>query len=732
MNSQDDFLLKGLIIGRYKSYDEEGSIHTYSKRIFVLSEESLSSLADVKNEDPDWGSCWCRSRYSAREDHGLVTKYRYVAAGLNLGMLLKKVGLTREEMEGNVVFSALNYKVVLDKPLSDRYYFNEENQEENVPTMLAMEASWVIGESTVVQNRTFAPYPHLLFGQNTWDEINRCLFVSDLRMIQSANQPPSLQIYLDGRIWSTPTLPDLLLLPQNRRIYSMNGENHVCIGVNLITLMERHGLKGKHDFIVKNDAGEKFSLTDIDKEKYLFAWYSYKESDGSTDINNTDIKLYSPGFIFDNIVSIDISSGKMEEYFLKRKEPCGTEQEILNSFFYCCVENENGIFYYYFTEEELRSSYTIHEAAYSYDDHTVAKTVYTRGVMIADLLDSLCNKSGKNLKLPDSWKVQYLEEDAYHTNVATYIDTIKDIHGRCSPILAFEKKECFDYPDSYHKNETAFCHITTPSIYRSAASANESVLKGVMGIIVGQEKKNIIPTGYYLCLFRAGASAETIISQRHIKGALEGMFIGIKAPDVVRFEPILPDRQLVKISEGVKIKFTYNEIPFVYIITVSSRRAFYVSDLDDKIRIIPESREFVENLALSGDAIILRDNIKTTSYPKRNLYVDKRLSAEDTLPFGYDNLILRRYEGWFLKDFLDALSVGGKIKCLYDSKKQSLQVPENQSDCFIAFRHSQSKGVPQNTAVYKRLFTEYDHPKLISFYNGRILTEDIAEIEIDE
>ncbi|GEM_PF-3165695 len=732
MNNQDDFLLKGLIIGRFKSDDEEGSIHTYSKRVFVISEESLFSLANVKNEDPDWGSCWCRSRYSAREEHGLMIKYHYVAAGLNIGMLFKKVGLTREEIEGNVVFSALNYKVVLDKPLSDRYYFNEEIREENVPTMLAMDASWVIEESTVVQNRTFAPYPHLLFGQNTWNEINRCLFVSDLRMIQSANQPPSLQIYLDGRMWSTPTLPDLLLLPQNRRIYSMFGENHVCIGINLITLMERHGLKARYDFIVKNDVGEEFCLTDVDKGKCLFVWYSYKESDGSADVNNTDIKLCGPGFIFDNIVSIHLSSGRTEKYFLKQKGPCGTKQEILNNFFYCCVENENGIFYYYFTEEELRSSYTIYEATYSYDDHTVAKTVYTRGVMIADLLDSLCNKSGKRLELPDSWKVQYLEEDAYHTNVATYIDTIKDIHGRCRPMLALEKKECFDYPDSYHKNETAFYHVTTPSVYRSAASANESVVKGVMGIIVGQEKKNIIPTGYNLCLFRAGTAAETIISQRHIKGALEGMFIGIKAPALVRFEPILPDRQLVKISEGVKVKFTYNEIPFVYIIIGSSRRAFYVSDLDDKICMIPESREFVENLALSSDAIILRDNIDTISYSKRNLYVDKRLSAEDTLPFGYDNLMLHRYEGWFLKDFLDALGVGGKITCLYDSKKQSLQVPENQCDCFIAFRHSKSKGVPQNTAAYKRLFTEYDHPKLISFYNGKILAEDIVEIEINE
>ena len=48
-------------------------------------------------------------------------------------------------------------------------------------------------------------------------------------------------------------------------------------------------------------------------------------------------------------------------------------------------------------------------------------------------------------------------------------------------------------------------------------------------------------------------------------------------------------------------------------------------------------------------------------------------------------------------------------------------------DCFVSFRHSESKGVPYNTAVYKRRKREYARPRLINRYDGDIIIDDVVE-----
>ena len=118
-------MLNGLVIGRKSGMGEEGSIHTYSKRLFMIGGRELFSLAGKKENDARWGRCWRWRKYSAREDHGMVAEHNYLAGGLDLKRLLDFAGLSEEEKCGRLVFAAPNYMAVVDHPLSGRYFFDK-------------------------------------------------------------------------------------------------------------------------------------------------------------------------------------------------------------------------------------------------------------------------------------------------------------------------------------------------------------------------------------------------------------------------------------------------------------------------------------------------------------------------------------------------------------------------------------------------------------------------------
>ncbi len=721
-------MLNGLVIGRKSGMGEEGSIHTYSKRLFMIGGRELFSLAGKKENDARWGRCWRWRKYSAREDHGMVAEHNYLAGGLDLKRLLDFAGLSEEEKCGRLVFAASNYMAVVDHPLSGRYFFDKNGHKDETPAIIALESMQITAGGTTIASKARKIYPKLFFGQRDREEINQCSFVHGLCRIQPVDLPPAFTLYLGQRLWISLSLADLIVKGCERRIYDGgSGGSHICYGIDLYTLLVSYGIDTDLSQVYAKDAaGKRTQLGPVEKGRYLLTWYSAYETKEAVIENYTDLKLYGDGIILDDFISLHmpprISSGGP----LPVKMPWGTEAEISSASFYCAVEREDQRYYYYFSQEEMRNRYALSEVRYQYDDHQVEKIVNCRGLLLSDMMDSLCDETGKRLALPEDWQIQYMEEDAYHTDTPTYIDRLSDLRGYNRALLAFEKKECFVRPDRYHENEGTFRSLELPSVYRNAMSANEAAVKGVMGVIIRERASTLAPKGYKLILLNEGDDG-SVIKEAAVRGALDGMRIGVRPPCLARFEAVDVSGRVLNVGENAAVRFLYREKGFVDVSAQGICRTVYASKLKRYCTVIPESLGEVESLVLSGDALILSDDRDVISRPKRNLFIDKRGIADKTTPFGYGNLVMYRYEGWYLEDFLKQLGITCMECTAVDKAGVKVRLSET-GDCFVAFRHSESKGVPYNTAVYKRRTTEYACPRLVSVYDGDTIMKDVTEL----
>ncbi|MEG1800072.1 MAG: hypothetical protein RR214_07800, partial [Synergistaceae bacterium] len=406
-----------------------------------------------------------------------------------------------------------------------------------------------------------------------------------------------------------------------------------------------------------------------------------------------------------NITVLEFISGKTKIKSLPEKKPALCTEDCAGTSFYCCVEHGGEFLYYYFGYDEIKARYPIYEADFSYDDHTVAKVVRGRGALLSDIIDSLRGKNGEHLLLPDTYQVQYMEEDAYHTDIPTYIDKISDVRGLCRPMLAFEKKESYICPDRYHSNDEVYASLETAFIYRSAVSANEAAVKSVMGVVIRAKAQRIAPEGYTLRALARGKTTE-LISEKKVKGVLPGMCSWVKAPKLARYKTLLPDGVSVVISPDKIVSFNYEELPLLTVRHKGLSKEIYLSDHKKFIKTIPESLEYVKKLVVTGDACLLTDSDETIETPRRNLYIDTREITDSTRPFGYDNLLLHRYEGIFVEELQKSAGTDGEVCALYDRDGRHISVPENLSDCFLAYRHTRSKGVPHNTSLLKRVTVE--------------------------
>ncbi|MEG1800190.1 MAG: hypothetical protein RR214_08395, partial [Synergistaceae bacterium] len=236
MEYKAEFFVNGLIIGRMNENHAGRSVPDYSENVFVLSEEELASVAQNKEKDPKWGKCWRKRFYSALEDHGIITRYRYIAEGLDLRMVLERAGFTEEEIRGDIQFAASHFKVIVESPSDNRFCWDDAGDVSSAPAILAFQTSLVSEDGTTLSRKNTSPYPRLIFGQQTAEEINKCSFVCSLRKVQSAAQKPAVRIYKDGILWCEPTLPDLLMLKQNEAMFDLEGDSVLCVGTDIALL----------------------------------------------------------------------------------------------------------------------------------------------------------------------------------------------------------------------------------------------------------------------------------------------------------------------------------------------------------------------------------------------------------------------------------------------------------------------------------------------------------------
>ncbi len=641
--------------------------------------------------------------------------------------LLDLAGLSEEEKCGRLAFAAPNYMAVVDHPLSGRYFFDENGHRNETPAIIALESMRITADGTTIASKARKIYPKLFFGQREREEINQCSFVHGLCGIQPVDLPPAFTLYLGQRQWISLSLADLIMKGCECRVYEGgSGEYHRCYGIDLYTLLAGYGVDaGLSPVYAKDAAGKQTKLALVEKGRYILAWYSVYETKKTAIENSTDLKLYGDGIVLDDFVSLHLSPRISSSGPLPVKKPWGTEAEISSASFYCAVEREGQRYYYYFSQEEMRDRYALSEVSYQYDDHQVQKIVNCRGLLLSDMMDSLCDETGKRLALPDNWQIQYLEEDAYHTDTPTYIDRLSDLRGYNRALLAFEKKECFACSDRYHENEKTFRSLELPSVYRNAMSANEAAVKGVMGVMVREWASILAPEGYKLVLLNEDDGG-SVIKEAAVRGALDGMRIGVRPPYIARFEAADAGGCVLNIGEGAAVRFLYREKGFVDVSEHGIRRTVYASKLKVGLTVIPESLEEVEALVLFGDAAILSDDSRAVVQPRRNLFIDKRGITDKTTPFGYGNLVMYRYEGWSLSDFFRQLDISCTECVAVNAAGMKMQI-RGIEDCFVSFRHSESKGVPYNTAVYKRRKREYARPRLINRYDGDIIIDDVVE-----
>ena len=111
----------------------------------------------------------------------------------------------------------------------------------------------------------------------------------------------------------------------------------------------------------------------------------------------------------------------------------------------------------------------------------------------------------------------------------------------------------------------------------------------------------------------------------------------------------------------------------------------------------------------------------------RSLCIDERTFAGGTSPYGYRRYLLYyRYEGWRLSDVARRLGIGGSRFRAYLAEGGTVDI-EKPEERFVAFRRTESKGVPYNTAEYKRKTKEFRRPALVSIYDGCIICSGVVK-----
>ena len=513
---------------------------------------------------------------------------------------------------------------------------------------------------------------------------------------------PALRIYYGGRRWAAPTLASLAAMPaETRRIYA-GGVPYICFGTDLKSLLAKFGLGDETSVAAEYGAGGRRVIDDIREGEYLLAWYSVREDDGEPVENATDLKIYGGGFVLDDVSALSCAGRDMLCTPLHCKTPQISEKELLGATFYCAVEPAGGKrLVYYFSREELRSLYPVREMEYPYNDHEIMKKVRCRGVLLADILDSLRGEDGGRLALPGGWRAQYLEEDGYHANTRP-------------TSTARRRARLQAHDDSAGEARAVRISGRIPqrrAVVQRAGQALRLPRRGIGERICGKGAdgrscaRRASPLALAECRVRMfDADGGALIAEKTVKGALAGMRAVVAAPPLERYETLEPLSAVVEVGEGACACFRYREKPFFVMTGADGRSKEIFAGKTAGAETIPSSREAVAALAPSGDAAILTGRDGGDFEPKRRLYIDERVYAGGTSPYGYGKYLLYRYEGWKLRELSALLGIEGGAFRAEDEEGASAAI-ENPDDCFVAFRRTESKGVPttpRNTSARRR------------------------------
>jgi hypothetical protein len=159
-------------------------------------------------------------------------------------------------------------------------------------------------------------HPTLLYGQLAGTDSNQCGFVQSANEVTLSAPAPALVIDAPdafdptARQKSVFTLAGLIKDGDVRRTYLLEGETHVCDGIDLASLLSKaRGAMGPRDTItvVTSDGSVDTGITvgDVVEGAYLIAYYSECSSSGAIG-NATQCRLYGEGMMVADVTALRI------------------------------------------------------------------------------------------------------------------------------------------------------------------------------------------------------------------------------------------------------------------------------------------------------------------------------------------------------------------------------------------------------------------------------------------
>lgn len=374
--------------------------------------------------------------------------------------------------------------------------------------------------------------------------------------------------------------------------------------------------------------------------------------------------------------------------------------DVGNSVFYIAVKDtpSGDTKYYYYTKAELQAHET--QQSYTYNDHSVIKTVTCKGALLDDLLKDL-----QGVSLTDDMIVQYAEEDAYHADPTTavvnsnYKDTITSltqatISGSGSTknpmrsMITYAIHEEYANPDANNVNDPAgvFKDADNNSgflrAYRDTADANSAVLKYMIGVVVSTD--GALLTGNNGCVVTCVSDKNPtikVIDDATIKGLLPGMQYAVKAPTVTNAALADGEANPAVITVG-------SGLPTATVITFKYTEGTYFS--------------VKNNLTDSTE------NYTYTDFKAKGVQVPD--AATNSAPYGYSRPMYYRYNGIWLSDL-----AGKSDNCtitLVGKDGTKIDVTDKIDQYFVAYNNTQSK-TSTNIPESKRVTIAYNEAKVI-------------------
>lgn len=406
------------------------------------------------------------------------------------------------------------------------------------------------------------------------------------------------------------------------------------------------------------------------------------------------------------------------------KEPYKNGDSIGNAVFYILEDVDsngkynNGDKIYYFSEDEIKKY--DETVKYSFDNHSAGENVDVKGAKLTSLL---CNLSGSAVGLKtsgagfeandgmDKWLIQYLEYDGFHIASSGYKDTVKELYdteensstypGPAETIIGWCGKTTYDRPDANNVNDkdyVSFSEYTREASplrgYRQTTSANASVLKMLMGVVISNPSVKaggsaVKGPGYTVEHYNdksANTSSFKVDDDFNVMGLVEGMDWAVKAPNLswatlkeegVQETDFDAATNSIKITVGsgsnTKVRFNYTENEYFSIdYNGASKKSFVRSDFTDN----------------------------SVEYPRSKSYTY----------YGYNKPMYVRYQGVWLDEYFEA-GTSDKIY-LVTKDGTTKDITDTAKNYFIAYYYSQSKSAT-NISNGKRVPLNYSYAVLV-------------------